>query len=103
MTERAPAGEDRPRLPDGAARCAGFVGDDTHTRCNRRFDCARFLARSGPHTPFHISACGDGVDRFVSAHAPHDASPRESGESLAGLTRSGAGCRTSNEGQELAA
>lgn len=54
-------------LPFDVARCAGFIGDDTHTRCDRRFQCARFLSRAGANTPFHLSACGDGVDRFIHA------------------------------------
>jgi hypothetical protein len=54
-------------LPDDITRCAGFMSETSHTRCDRRFDCARFLARAGAQTPFSLSAC-EGGDRFI--HAP---------------------------------
>lgn len=102
MTERAPAGEDRPTLAADAERCAGFTDAATLERCTRRFSCARFLAASGPATPFRVAAC-EGGDAFLPVHAPHDATPRDSGVSLTDPTRAGAGCHTSSEGEELAA
>jgi hypothetical protein len=54
-------------LADDMVRCAGFTAESAHSRCDRRFDCARFLARAGAQTPFTLSAC-EGGDRFI--HAP---------------------------------
>lgn len=102
MTERAPAGEDRPTLAADAERCAGFTDAATLERCTRRFSCARFLAASGPATPFRVAAC-EGGDAFLPVHAPHDATPRDSGASLAPATRPGDGCATSSAARGLAA
>lgn len=54
-------------LPDTEVRCAGFLTEASHARCDRRFDCARFLSRAGAQMPFTLSAC-EGGDRFI--HAP---------------------------------
>ena len=59
-------------LPDDIARCAGFISETSHTRCDRRFDCARFLSRAGAQTPFTLSAC-EGGDRFIHVSTVADA------------------------------
>jgi hypothetical protein len=52
-------------LPLDVARCAGrkpFTAD----RCQRRDQCARWLAKSGPASPFYLSVCEQG-DKFIHA------------------------------------
>ena len=40
-------------------RCAGFLGQGPE-RCTRRFECARFLDKTLPRSPFFLSACDNG-------------------------------------------
>lgn len=61
-------------LPDTEVRCAGFLTEAGHARCDRRFDCARFLSRAGAQTPFALSAC-EGGDRFIHAPTVADGPP----------------------------
>lgn len=71
-----------PALPLDVARCGGMqpLAD---AQCTRRTSCARYLARSGPSSPFDVSCCEAG-DRYIHAGSvvttstagnPKDATP----------------------------
>jgi len=62
-------------------RCAGFVTEADHTRCTRRFECARFAEPEGVLGPLAMSLCGAGVDAFK--HAANVAQPQTEGNPYA--------------------
>ena len=62
-------------LPHDVARCAGrapFSGDT----CPRKNQCARYLAQSGPRSPFYLSVCEEG-DSFIHAKTVAEAAPAD--------------------------
>ena len=56
-------------------RCAGFVSEADHTRCTRRFECARFLDKTLPRSPFFLSACDNGGGFVHVATVGQDTTP----------------------------
>lgn len=58
-------------LPHDVARCAGrapFSGDT----CPRKNECVRYLAESGPRSPFYLSVCEEGEAFIHAATLPAD-------------------------------
>jgi hypothetical protein len=60
-------------LPLDVARCAGHAPHSTGL-CPRKNECARYLTKAGPRTPFVLSACEQG---FIHAETVADAAPAD--------------------------
>jgi hypothetical protein len=56
-------------LPNDVTRCGGHAPHGSGL-CPRKNECARYLSKAGPRTPFVLSACEQGFIHAETVAAP---------------------------------